>query len=555
MFKRHLDDGVLSGNARLTADECKPARVRTLLLPKFTVFEMQLRLLSVILRESIVTGVENNRTRLDFAVSNEPRFERQKTSEVIMNRRLIAHFRCIHLFCCFATIFSLTSFAQADNNWSNWRGPNYDGSLEGVQPPTQWNATKNVKWKSAIPGSGSGSPIVWEDTIYVVTAVKTDKTAQPEMKGVPPGPAGRGGGGGGRGGMNNAAPSNVYQFAVLAFDRHSGEQQWMTVVKEAVPHEGGHKTNTFASGSPVTDGKHIYVSFGSFGVYCLDMNGKQIWQTDLGKMTTRNAFGEASTPALYGDTLIVPWDQDGYEDKNDNGERDVGELLSSLVALNATTGEIKWRTPRPTEPTTWATPLIVEHDGTTQVITNGTTVRSYDITNGKRLWECGGQVTNPIPSPIVSGDHVICMTGYRGNAIYSMALDSRGRIDGTDKVKWSRDDAAPYVASATLYDGQLYLTKSRDGIMTSVDVETGEVIIPPKRLSKIRDIYASAVAAGGHVYFTSRDGVTTVIKHGQTFEEVSVNELGEAVDASPAIVGNEIIIRAAEHLYCISEQD
>ena len=135
------------------------------------------------------------------------------------------------------------------------------------------------------------------------------------------------------------------------------------------------------------------------------------------------------------------------------------------------------------------------------------------------------------------------------------ALDSSGKIDGTDKVKWSRNDAAPYVASATRYGGQLYLTKSLGGIMTSVDVESGEVIIPETRLSKIQQMYASPVAAGNHVYFTGRDGVTTVIKHGPEFEEVSVNELGEPVDASPAISGNEIFLRAASHLYCISGEE
>ena len=149
---------------------------------------------------------------------------------------------------------------------------------------------------------------------------------------------------------------------------------------------------------------------------------------------------------------------------------------------------------------------------------------------------------------------MVCMTGYQGNAIYSMSLDSSGKIDDTDKVNWSRTDAAPYVASATLYKGQLYLSKSLQGIMTSIDAKTGEVIIPQTRLSGIgRSMYASPVAAGDHIYFTGREGVTTVIKHGSQFEEIAVNELGEPVDASPAISGDELFIRGAEHLYCISD--
>ncbi|MEM8732881.1 MAG: PQQ-binding-like beta-propeller repeat protein [Planctomycetota bacterium] len=478
------------------------------------------------------------------------------------------------------------SLAQESDNWGNWRGPNYTGAVDGVSPPTTWDGSTNIKWKTAIPGAGSGSPIVWGDRIYVVSAIATDRSGQPDMDGVPTAPSrggpggsrggrsgrpsggppggqrggfggGRGGppqgGRGGRGGMNNVTPNRFFQFAVLAYDKASGKEVWKTIVNEAVPHEGGHTTNTHASGSPVTDGNHIYVSFGSYGVYCLDMDGNKIWKRDLGKMTTRNAFGEASSPALHDDTLVVPWDQDGYQDKNGNGSRDDGELLSSIVGLDAKTGEIKWRTPRASEPTTWATPLIIPGKKQNQVVMNGTTVRSYDLETGEQIWECGGQVTNPIPTPIPFGDSVICMTGYRGNAIYSMAWNGEGKLDGTDKVNWSRNDAAPYVASGTLHRGQLYFTKSRDGIMSAVNAETGEVIIPQKRINGVRDLYASVIAAGDYVYFTGRDGTTTVIKHGDDYEQVSVNQLGEAVDASLAVSGNQIFIRAAEHLYCVGE--
>jgi outer membrane protein assembly factor BamB len=444
-------------------------------------------------------------------------------------------------------LLSHCSTIRAENEWPNWRGPNFNGALPEADPPIEWGPDKNIKWKVPIPGEGSASPIIWGDRIYLNTAIRTDRTGQPDMQGVPPGPSG-----GGRGGSPAAA--NVYQFAVIALDRATGDRIWQTVVMEAVPHEQGHETNTRASGSPVTDGQHIFTSFGSFGVYCLDWDGNIVWKADLGKMTTRNNFGEGSSPALYKDTLVVAWDQDGYQDKNGNGRRDDDELLSSIVALDARTGAIKWRTPRPTEVTTWATPLVVEHKGTAQVITNGSTVRSYDIRDGKLLWECGGQVSNPIPSPLPLGDSVICMTGYRGNAIYSMQLDSRGAIDGTNKINWSRNDAAPYVASATLYKGQLYLTKERTGIMTSVDAQTGEIVIPQTRLTGINDVYASPIAAGDRIYFTGRNGVTTVLQHGSEYKELAVNKLGEPVDASPAIAGDELFIRAAHHLYCISKQ-
>lgn len=418
-------------------------------------------------------------------------------------------------------------------NWANWRGPNYNGALDGIEPPLNWSADHNIRWKVEVPGQGKSTPIIWEDRIYLLAAIETDKlpaaadapttTAQPAQ--------------GGRGGMNNPRPTHLYQFVVLAYDRSSGEEVWRKVVKEAVPNEAGHTTNSYASASPITDGEHVFASFGSQGVYCLDLQGNVVWERDLGAMQTRAAFGEGGSPALYGDTLVVPWDHEGP---------------SSLIALDAGTGETKWQTPRD-EPTAWATPLIVEYAGGVQVVTNGTTVRAYDLSDGKLLWECGGQVTNPIPTPVRHVDSVICMTGYRGNAIYALPLDAAGDLSGTEKIVWHRDDVAPYVASPTLYRGRLYVTKSRDGVMQSLDATTGEVVIPEHRIGKIRDVYASPVAAAGRIYFTSREGVTTVVKHGDQYEELAINELGEPVDASPAFSGDQIFIRGAEHLFCIGQ--
>ena len=246
------------------------------------------------------------------------------------------------LSCALVVLFASPALTQESHNWANWRGPNYNGSLPDAHPPTEWSDKQNIKWKTAVPGKGSGSPVIWGDRIYLTTAIETEREGQPDLSGIPLAPSrrsrgfrGRGGpprgnqagqgdrgappnrGRGGFPGGDSTAPSHYYQFVVLAFDRSTGTEVWRNVVKEAVPHEVGHDTNTYASGSPVTDGERIFVSFGSFGVYCLDMQGNQVWSADLGKMRTRNAFGEASTPVLYGDTLIVPWDQDGYEDRTE----------------------------------------------------------------------------------------------------------------------------------------------------------------------------------------------------------------------------------------------
>lgn len=422
----------------------------------------------------------------------------------------------------------LTPLAMAaENNWPNWRGPEYNGSLEAANPPLEWSDAKNLRWKVPVPGRGSGSPIVWGDQIILLSAIDTGNV--PETPPVPNAAAGdvnRGA---------QAAPSTLHDFLVLSYRLSDGHELWRTKVNSAVPHEGGHHTNTFASSSAVTDGERIFASFGSYGIYGLDMRGNILWGKDLGDMQTRNHFGEGSSPALVKDSLIVPWDQ---------------EENSCIYALDANTGEVRWRTDRD-EVTTWATPLAVEFNGHTQIVTNGTLVRSYDLDSGELLWSCGGQVTNPIPSPVRLDDFVVCMTGYRGNAIYAMPLDAQGDITDSDKIRWRNLDAAPYVASPVLYKGQLYFTKDRTGVMSSLDARTGEVLIPPTRLEEIRDVYASPVAAGDKIYFTSRDGITTVIRHGKTLEVLAVNKLGELVDASPAIVGDQLLIRGAENLYCI----
>lgn len=472
-------------------------------------------------------------------------------------------------------VFSLLTasclYAQ-QANWEHWRGPNENGSVDAGNPPLNWGPDKNILWKTPIPGAGSSTPIITGDQVIILTAVKsseaeggaaaeTDQGAAEERQADQrqrredrgegdrrergergaggerqgrQGRGGRGGGGFGRGG----APTESYRFMVISYDRNDGSKQWETVLTEQVPHEGVHSTNNYAPSSPVTDGQNIYVDYGSRGIYCLDMEGNIKWKQELGQMRTRNSFGEGSSSAIAGDKLIVPWDHEGD---------------SFIAALNRETGEIVWKVDRD-EATTWATPLIVQHKGRTQVIASGTVVRSYDADTGELIWSCGGQVGNPIPTPILFNDHVIVMTGYRGNAIYSISLDSEGDVSETEMVAWSNKEAAPYVPSAVLYQGQLYLNRTNNNIITSLDAATGEVLISPQRLRGLGDLYSSPVAANGHIYFTGRDGQTVVVEHGTDLKIVATNALNEVVDSSLAIVGDRIYIRGANHLFCIAEQ-
>ncbi|MEM9354297.1 MAG: PQQ-binding-like beta-propeller repeat protein [Planctomycetota bacterium] len=433
-------------------------------------------------------------------------------------------------------------------NWHQWRGPLANGVAPGADPPTVWDTEKNVRWKTTIPGQGSGTPIVWQDRIFLLTAIETEQkgqadarprtpvrlVAQADPPTRPPERRRRRGWFGGGGG----APENVYQFVVMCLDRATGETVWQQTAIEAVPHEGIHNTASYASSSPITDGENLYVFFGSEGVYSYTLDGELRWKRDLGDLYIRNSFGEGASPALYQGVLVVPWDH---------------ERQSKLFALDAETGDTLWQVERD-EATTWETPLIVEHEGTVQVVMTGTPkAMGYDLETGTVLWECGGQAMNPVASPVEKDGVAYCMTARRGNALFAIPLSARGDITGSDKIAWSYNRGTSYVPSPLLYGERLYFCKSNNGILTCLDADTGAVRFAEERLPGVRAVYASPLGAGGRVYISGRNGVTLVLKDADTLEVLAENDLEEAIDASPLAVGKELFLRTATQLYCIAE--
>lgn len=412
-------------------------------------------------------------------------------------------------------------------NWHHWRGPLATGASPTASPPLEWDAEKNVQWRVAIEGRGSSTPIIWEDLVFLLTAIDTGRV-DPDL----PAPADQP-----KRPFGITFPNVIYQYVVLALDRQTGKELWRQVAIEKVPHEGHHGDNSFASSSPTTDGERLYVWFGSAGLYCYDLAGNLQWKRDLGEVSTRLSFGEASSPVVHGNRLIITRDNEGQ---------------SYIVALDTATGETVWQTDRD-ERSSWMTPVVVESNGKTQVIASATKrVRSYDLKDGSLLWRCSGQVSNVSPSPVVLGDTVYCMSGYRGSAAQAIPLDSTGDI--TDKLVWSLDRGTPYVPSPLLHEGLLYFNQSNNAILSIVDAKTGEPALDRTRLPIQQNIYASPVAAGERVYFTGRGGTTVVLKAGSTGEVLATNELGEDVDASPALVGDQLFLRGKRHLYCISEK-
>lgn len=421
---------------------------------------------------------------------------------------------------------------QADRYWPQWRGPNGNGVAPHADPPVTWSEEENVRFKVEIPGRGLASPIVWDDKIFVLTTVPADAAAYEasqkaaaerlERQEWPP----------------KVEPVEQ-SFQVLALSRKDGSVLWRRTAIATVPSESHYIDSSWASASPVTDGERLFAHFGSNGLFAYALDGELLWKLDLGDMTTRNEFGEGSSPAIHGDTLIVNWDHEG-DDK-------------FIVALDAGTGKELWRTPRPGEITSWATPLIVPVGEGHQVVVPATgRSRGYDLATGKEIWSSPGMTVNSIPSP-VHRDGVVYMTsGYRGNVLQAVALaEARGEIDDTEALLWTHDRHTPYVPSPVLYEDKIYFLKHFKNIVTCLDAADGEVVFTEKRLDGITNVYASPVAAAGRVYFFGRDGTAAVLEHGAEFKVLATNRLDDGVDASPAIAGDEIYVRGRRHLYAI----
>lgn len=412
------------------------------------------------------------------------------------------------------------------DNWHQWRGPDATGVAQRGTPPTSWSEKENVLWKTPIEGHGSSTPIIWGDKVFLLTSVDTGKVDPdlPKPADQPSRPFGI------------TYPNTTYQFVVLCLDRKTGKPLWRQVATEKVPHSGHHGDNNYASASPTTDGERLYAWFGSAGLFCYDLAGELLWKRDFGEVETRRDFGEGASPTIHGDTLVITRDN---------------EDQSYILALNAKTGETIWRDKRD-EPSAWATPLIIDAAGKSQVITNASNrVRSYDLKNGEIIWECGGQVSNVIPSPVSNDKQVYCMSGYRGNALFALPLSAKGDITDSDAIAWSKQRGTPYVPSPLLYDDLLYFNQSNDAILTCLEAKTGNTVIERTRMEGLRNIYASPVGAANRVYFVGRDGSALVIEKSKTLKVLATNRLAERIDASPAIVGDRLFLRGEKHLYCI----
>ncbi|PYI84774.1 MAG: serine/threonine protein kinase [Verrucomicrobia bacterium] len=398
------------------------------------------------------------------------------------------------LLACFAT------FAHAEN-WPCWRGPQLDGTSQEKDVPVHWSPTRNILWKSALPGSGHASPIVWEDRIFTVTALLENQ-----------------------------------ERALLCLDRKSGKMLWQQIVVSS-PLEHKHTLNSFASSTPATDGQLVYVAFldhHEMVAAAYDFDGKQRWLVRPGPFASMHGF--CSSPILFEDKVIVNGDHDGD---------------SYLVALDRATGRTLWKTPRENHTRSYCAPLIRDIAGRTQmVLTGDKCVASYDPNDGKLHWIIDGPTEQFVASPVHSArTGLLYITGgYPDHHILAIKPDGDGNVTRTHIV-WRTTKGVAYVPSPII-EGDYFLIVSDAGVAHCFEAATGKILWA----ERLGEQHASLLSANGLVYFLNDNGAMNVIKPGPEFARVAQNEIGEKCFASPAVSQGQLFIRGDKHLFCIGTE-
>jgi outer membrane protein assembly factor BamB len=419
---------------------------------------------------------------------------------------------------------------KASPHWPQFRGPEGQGVSAEKGLPDDWSATRNVLWKTAIPGRGYSSPVIWGDRIFLTTAIEGELV--PGAKGVlhiieghpyvhPQG----------------VGDDRRHTFKVLAIDARDGRVAWERTAYEGLPYDTRHKKGSFASQTPVTDGKLVYTYFGSEGLlFAYEMDGRLKWKAALGGIATVGV-GVGTSPVLYKDLLILQCDED-------NGDK------SFITALDKRTGKQVWRVPRKVQ-VSWATPVLVHAGGRDELVTSGTEwIIAYAPATGAELWRAKGLESNAVPSPVVAGDIVVVSAGYPEKLAMAIRAGGSGDVTGTPRVLWKYTKGTAYVPSPIAYQGYVYLVTDK-GILTCLDARTGEVKYEGGRVPVPATVMASPVAFDGKILLSSMEGDTFVIRAGPVHEVLKTNTLGEAMAASPAIAQGRIYIRGESHLYAI----
>lgn len=425
--------------------------------------------------------------------------------------------------------------ARGDENWPAFRGADATGVAEGENFPLTWSASENVEWKADIPGRGWSSPIVWGRRIFLTTVVNTGTT--PEAK---------------KGlyfkGEQHEAPDSVHLWKVLCLDLESGKLDWEKTAYEGKPETTLHIKNSYASETPVTDGKRLYVYFGNVGVFCYDLGGMLLWSKRLDPHATRAGWGTAASPALHADRLYI---------LNDNEES------SYLLALDTKTGDEIWRVERD-EQSNWSTPFIWKNDLRTEIVTAGTKrVRSYGL-DGRLLWELEGMSVITIGTPFAADGLLYISSGYvldLRRPVYAIRPGAAGNITlragetSSDSIAWCQRSAAPYNPSVLVYRNRMYVLYDK-GLIACYDARSGDEAFERQRIPDGRAFTSSPWAYRGRVFCLNEYGETFVFDVADGSRLSHTNSLADddMCMATPAMAGTRLLIRSSARLYSIRQR-
>jgi outer membrane protein assembly factor BamB len=393
-----------------------------------------------------------------------------------------------------ASIAVAAPHSDMAGQWHRPRGPSGQGNAIGGKPPVEWSETKNIVWKTPLPGEGNSSPTLWNDRIFLTTA----------------------------------GDQGIVR-SLMCFDKRSGKLLWRHDVQASPVEKSIRGENGWASSTPLVDGRRVYVFLGNAGLLACDLDGKQLWKTDLGRFD--GMHGPGATPVLYRDLVIL------VQDQNTGGSR--------TVAQDQSTGAVRWKRDRPNA-MGWCTPVVLTIDGRDELIfTSNKKLVSLDPAEGKDLWSLDGPTEEPVPSIVYDGGLLFCTSGRNGPTL--AVAPGAGRAT----LVWSSPRGGPHVPSPLVLGGAIYLLNDR-GIVSCLDAKDGSTIYQQRLKGKF---YASPVSAGELIYLTNEDGETTVIRSGRKFDVVAVNRLEGPMRASFAVVDGRIYGRSHQFLYCLGAND
>jgi outer membrane protein assembly factor BamB len=427
------------------------------------------------------------------------------------------------------------------DTWPGFRGPAASGVADGQRLPESWDTAKgrNIKWKVAIPGLAHSSPIVWNDRIFVTTAISSrpDATFKPGLYG-----------------EGTASEDRTPQrWVVMAFDRETGRVVWQTDAYQGTPKEKRHIKATYANATPVTDGRYVVAFFGSQGLYAFDMKGGLAWKKDLGVLNVgaydlpEYEWGTASSPTIYKNFAIVQCDT---------------QSDSFVLAADLVTGKTVWKTTRQELPS-WGTPTVYHpaKDGRPELVTNASNfIRGYDPDTGAERWRLGGSSKITAPTPIFAKDIIIVASGRAPERpIFAIRPGGSGDITpsvdapSSAHVLWRKTGRGSYMPTPLIYGDILYVL-SNAGLFDAYELSTGNEIYRQRLEHQGSGFSASPVAADGRIYLSSEDGDIFVVRAGRSFELLGRHQMGEPLMATPAIAGQSLIVRGEKHLFAIASR-